>query len=31
MSDGLDDATAKELIPQLKHRILFNEERLKLK
>ncbi len=31
MSDGLDDATVKEFIPKLKHRILFNSERMKLR
>ena len=31
ISDGLDDTLLKELIPQLKHRITFNDRRKKLK
>ncbi len=31
MNDGLDDAALKDLIPKLKHRIIFNDNRMKLK
>ncbi len=31
INDGLDDAMIKELIPNLKHRILFNSGRKKLR
>ncbi len=31
LNDGFDDSMIKELIPNLKHRVLFNNERKKLK
>ncbi len=31
LDDGFDDSMVKDLIPNLKHRVLFNNERKKLK
>jgi hypothetical protein len=31
MSDGFDDTLLKDLIPKVKQRIIFNDERMKLK